>query len=66
MSRIIDLQAINGNLLSELIEQMCFIAGISFTPSRMGDETDRPTAVSRITDLSKVVGGPKETSLSEP
>src|SRR6266581_2507792 len=65
VSRIIDLQAINGNLPSELIEQLCIIAGISFTPSRMSDETHCPTSMSRINHCRKFVGSPQETSLRD-
>src|SRR5213083_2830141 len=59
MSWIIDLQAINGNLPSELIEQLCIIAGKSFTPSRMSDETHRPTSMSRIHHRRNIIGGPQ-------
>ena len=65
VSRIIDLEAINGNLPSELIKQVGIIAGISIASSRMGDKTDRSTAVSRIGDRSQVLGGPEETGIRD-
>src|SRR5229473_5660541 len=65
VSRIIDLEAINGNVLAELIEQTCIIARISLTPSRMSDETHGPTSMSRINHSGNVVGGPKETSIRD-
>ena len=65
VGRIIDLEAINGDLPSELIKQIGIITGISIASSGMGDETDCPTAVSRLTDLSNVIGGPKETRIRD-
>src|SRR5258707_4499284 len=65
MSRIINLEAINGNLPSEFIKQEGIIAGKSIASSRMGDKTDRPTALSCIADRSQVVGGPEDTRIRD-
>src|SRR5215469_11266588 len=65
VSRIIDFQAINGNVPSKFIEQMCIIARISFTPSWMSDETHRPAPMCRVYHCSNIVGGPLETCIRD-
>lgn len=65
VGRMIDLETVNGNLPAELIKQMGIKAGIATASSRVGDKIDRATTVSRITDLSQVVGGPEESGICD-
>src|SRR6266567_915192 len=65
VGRIIDLEAINGNLLSELVKQVSIEAGKANASSRMGDEADRAAAVSGITNFSQVLRDPEETGIRD-
>ena len=62
---MIDLEAVDGNLLTELIQQRCIKANKSFSPSRMSDETYGSTTMSCINDNSNVVGYKIATSTSD-
>ena len=61
LGRIIDLEAINGNLLPELVKQVSIEASIAIASSGMGDEADRaalhPHPRSVLHRLGDMIGG---------
>src|SRR5579883_1702244 len=65
MGGIVDLEAVDGNLLAQAIEQLCVEAYVSVAPSGMGDQADGPAAMCGLHDGGEFGGRPGEASVGD-